>query len=220
MSLSDAEIMEMYKKNEREGIRLMVDKYQNYVWHIINTCYPTFNYEKEDLFQNGVIGIMVAMKRFNPERSSFTTYCTPFLKKEISKQLQFITSERSAYYAAIHSDVDKAVAKLESEGKSVSIENVMGETGLSRKIVAREMKVDRTRVSLDALAVIGKKMSLTEEFVVNDMLSGLPSINKEIIRKKAIDALTFHQIARDMHMSIFSVKRRYKETIELLREQC
>ena len=169
------------------------------------------------MYQQGVIGIMNAMRSYNPEKGAFTTYSTPFIKKEISKHVRFIAGESSEYFAAVHNSVNRAKSKLETTGSKISIENLMDETGLSHKIVTRELKVDHTKVSYDVLENVTSEMALSEDFMVDDMLASVDTTCREIIKSKAIEGETFSSIAKRMGITTHSVKRMYYSGLETLR---
>lgn len=217
--LSDAEIVEVYRKDITRGVDMMIGKYSDYIHYVIKKYYPSFTRETEDMFQSGAIGIMEAMKRYRPEKGAFSTYCTPFIKKEISKQVRFVAAEKSEYFATVHNNVEKAKTQLETGGKDVTVENVMDKTGLSEKIVKREMKVDRTKVSYEALAEVGTSMSLSDKFIVDDILSTVSDERKEIIKLRVFEELTFKAIATRMKLPEFTVKREYKKAINELKEK-
>lgn len=215
--LSDAEIMKIYKENKQSGNEKMIDKYSNYVYDVIRTYYSIFHKDMADMYQQGVIGIMNAMRSYNPEKGAFTTYSTPFIKKEISKHVRFIAGESSEYFAAVHNSVNRAKSKLETTGSEISIENLMDETGLSHKIVTRELKVDHTKVSYDVLENVTSEMALSEDFMVDDMLASVDTTCREIIKSKAIEGETFSSIAKRMGITTHSVKRMYYSGLETLR---
>lgn len=216
--LSDAEIMKIYKENRQSGNEKMIDKYSNYVYDVIRTYYSTFHKDMADMYQQGVIGIMNAMRSYNPEKGAFTTYSTPFIKKEISKHVRFIAGESSEYFAAVHNSVNRAKSKLETTGSEISIENLMDETGLSHKIVTRELKVDHTKVSYDVLENVTSEMALSEDFMVDDMLASVDTTCREIIKSKAIEGETFSSIAKRIGITTHSVKRMYYSGLETLRD--
>ena len=54
-------------------------------------------------------------------------------------------------YARLHQKIMKACRKIEAAGGVVSISSVMKETGLSKKNVTRELQIDYTKVSYEAL---------------------------------------------------------------------
>ena len=217
--LSDEAIMEIYKNDKNKGTEKMVEKYTEYVYHIIATNYPTYRTETADLYQNGTIGIMSAMKSYNPEKGAFTTYCTPYIKKELGNHIRFLSNESSEYYAAIHNHVKKAKNKLEAEGKNASIENIVAETGLSKKIVTRELKVDHTKVSVEALENLSAGEELENNFMIQDMLSCVPESTGRIIRMKILDEMSFSAIAEEVGKSIHIVRKEYMNGINTLRSQ-
>lgn len=217
--LSDSEIMKIYKDNKKQGTDLMVEKYSDYIYYVIRKHYPSFAREAADMYQNGIIGIILAMKNYNPENGAFSTYSTPFIKKEISKHVRFIASESSEYYASVHNSVERAKTKLETEGKDVTVSSLMDETGLSNKIVKRELKVDRTKVSYDLLTDIGTNLGLTDDFVIDDILSGIPDMNKNVIKMKVIEEIPFTTIAKQLNASIFTIRKAYDDGIHELRKK-
>lgn len=216
--MSDAEIMKLYNKDKTHGTEKMLEKYNDYIYYIINKVYPSFHREIQDMYQNGVIGMMNAMTSYNPEKGTFTTHCTPYIKKEISKHVRFISSESSEYFAAIHTSVSRAKTKLETDGKEITVENVMEETGLSKKIVNRELKIDHTKVSYEALESMTSEISLTDNFMVNDILSVIPDENSLIIKMKVFDGLTFANIAEKLGKTPHTVRKEYHEGLNMLRE--
>ncbi len=218
--LSDADIMNIYKENPKAGIEVMIEKYSDYIYYVIKKHYPSFIKEASDMYQNGVIGLINAMKRYHPEKGAFFSYSTPFIKKELSSYVRFVAAESSEYFAAVHNSVERAKTKLETEGKPLSVELIMKETGLSNKIVKREMKVDRTKVSYDSLTECGTNMSLSDNFIVEDMLSCLPDIRKKIIKLKIIDEFSFRDIAKKLDASEFYVKKEYNNGLDTLRKIC
>lgn len=81
--MCDSDIMEVYKKDRCIGNELMLEKYHDYIYYIIKKHYPSFNREASELFQHGAIGIMNALQTYDPSKASFTTYCTPYIKKNL-----------------------------------------------------------------------------------------------------------------------------------------
>ena len=78
--MSDADIMEVYKKERKAGNEKMIEKYRDYIYYVIKKYYPTFRSEALDMFQHGAIGIMNAMVSYDANKGAFTTHCTPYVK--------------------------------------------------------------------------------------------------------------------------------------------
>ena len=94
----------------------------------------------------------------------------------------------------------------------------MDETGLSHKIVKRELKVDRTKVSFDALESMTADMQLSDDFVVDDLLSSIPKKNSAIIKMKVLDGISFVQIAKELGEPVVKIRQCYNEGIDMLRQ--
>lgn len=217
--MSDAEIMEVYKTDKKKGNVKMIEKYSDYVHYVIKKYYPSFRKEVADMYQQGVIGIMNAMRTYHPDKGSFSTYSTPFIKKELSNHIRFMACESSEYFASVHNSVERAKNKLEADGKDVAVDLIIQETGLSNKIVKRELKVDRTKVSYDVLTNMGADMTLTDSFVVDDILSVIPKLNSVIIKMKVLDEMSFANIAKQLNITAFRARHEYYDGIKMLQER-
>ena len=130
-----------------------------------------------------------------------------------------MASESSEYFASLHTAVERAKTKIETNGQEVTVENIAEETGLSHKIAKRELKVDHTKVSYEVLAEVGTSMSLTDDFVVDDILSGIPPESSCVIKMKVVDGLPFTTIAKQLGKTVFRVRQDYHDGIGMLREK-
>lgn len=76
---------------------------------------PYAYYDKEDMFQQGVLGLMKAVERFEPERGfAFSTYAVPMIQGEI---MRFIR-ENSQTLRYARSDIE-ALHRINRLGKSI-----------------------------------------------------------------------------------------------------
>ena len=217
--MSDADIIEVYKKDRKAGNEKMIEKYRDYIYYVIKKYYPTFHNETPDMFQHGAIGMMNAMTSYDASKGAFTTHCTPYIKKEISKYVRFMASESSEYFASLNTAVEREKTKIETNGQEVTVENIAEATGLSHKIAKRELKVDHTKVSYEVLAEVGTSMSLTDDFIVDDILSGIPPESSCVIKMKVVDGLPFTTIAKQLGKTVFRVRQDYHDGIGMLREK-
>lgn len=216
--MSDAEIMEIYKTDKKLGNVKMIEKYSHYIYYMIQKFYPSFLKDTADMYQQGAIGIMNAMKNYHPDKGCFSTYSTPFIKKELSSHVRFVVCESSEYFSSIHTSVERAKNKLKTTGKEVTTDLIVEETGLSHKIVKRELEVDTTKISYDDLIDVGINMKLSDNLIVNDMLSIIPKLNRIIIKMKIFDEMSFASIARQLNITPFRAKQKYDDGIKLLQK--
>ena len=150
--ISDKELMELYESDKYKGNEAAITQYSDYVYSIINKYYSAFYNEVDDLHQAGCVGILNALKKFDANKGKFYNYCFNFIKKELGRHVLFLIGESSEYYANIHRKVTMAQNSIRMEGKKDLVEEIMNRTGLSKKIVTRELRVDYTKVSYEMIA--------------------------------------------------------------------
>lgn len=217
--MTDAEIHTLYKKDKAAGNEKIVEKYSDYIYYMLKKYYPSYKKYTEDMYQNGCIGLMMALRSYNPEKGAFSTHCTPFIKKEIGKETRFLSGEKTEYYAALSTKINRAKTSLETEGKEATTQNVMEETGLSKKIVSREMNIDHTKVSYDVLSGTATYMKLSDELICNDILKCLPDETRRIVSMKVIEGLPFSEISRKLGKSYCNITTKYQHGIDILKRK-
>ena len=200
---------------------LLVEKYQDYVHFIIKSFFPSYAVNNDDMFQCGVVGLLKALRTYDPGKSKFTTHCVPFVRKECISQIRFESGEGSEYYHAVHSAVEKAKSKLEAKGKEATVEEVMRLTNLSEKIVRRELGIGYEKASYEAVS--NSEPEDPNESVsagsIDEILGGLPENLRKIVTRHVINGEDFADIAKSLHRSTYVVTQDYKEAIEILRSQ-
>ena len=85
------------------------------------------------------------------QKGTFLTYCRGFVKKALGDQVRFFLGESSEYYANLHRKIMRAIDKIQLAGRIPTVEAIMEETKISRKLIKRELMVDYTRVSYEML---------------------------------------------------------------------
>ena len=96
-------------------------------------------------------GHLEALTKFDANKGKFYNYCYGYVQRELVNYIRILEGESSTYYARLHQKIMKACRKIEAGGVVVCIRSVMQETGLSPKIVTRELQIDYTKVSYEAL---------------------------------------------------------------------
>lgn len=216
-------ILQCYQSGDERLVKLAKEQviafYGRYVWKLIVTDYPSFvDKNGDDLFQQGVIGLLEALKTYDGKHA-FTTCSKPFIKHEVSAYVSNLTDNKTFYFAKNQKKVKEAIARLEQEETEVTPERIAELTGLSMKIVTRELSVlERTNFvymdglkSLDVLQPAEPPKSvetIVEERIMREKLAeGIRKLDEE---KKTFLAQYFRRDLPQGGKTLSRYKRRKK----------
>src|SRR5687768_16588048 len=143
----------------------------------------------EDLVQEGIIGLMAAILRFDPKKGyRISTYATHWIRQAIGRAI-----DNQGRMIRLPSHVSDAVRKVERcrmllqrrLGRQPTIEEMAEETGLPTKKLTTLMQSSQEPLSLDAL------LGESEETPLGDLLLDLeaPDPEKTTIRSRSREAL-------------------------------
>lgn len=116
--LTDAELFEQYKEEQSLKVRNeIIKRNQPLVTFIINKYYSkkTFEKHKDDLIQEGIFGLVEAIKGFDPDRGfKFSTYATWWIRQAVNN---YIMNHDPSQVIKIPSHVRVAQSKIAKEMK-------------------------------------------------------------------------------------------------------
>ena len=114
-----------YRAGDENGYRELLE-YNYPLVRAVASRFAFDNSKREDLFQSGVVGLIDAMARFDPERGvPFGSYAFPYIKGEILKSLAEMKGTKKHLFCGIKEDVP---LKQALSAVSVSLEAWMEET--------------------------------------------------------------------------------------------
>ena len=100
-SLSEAEKSALWKKfraGDEKGRRDLIE-YNYPLVHAIVSRFDFLPQRREDLFQAGVVGLIAALERFDPDRGvAFGTYAFPYIKGEVVQAVAECKGESKAVH--------------------------------------------------------------------------------------------------------------------------
>ncbi len=194
----------------------------------------------EDLFQVGSIGLVRAMKKYDPERgSAFAAFAVPVIVGEIKNYFRDhgwavkVPRKLQMHTQAVHSAVDSL---RQQRGVSPTIGEIAEATGLSEEVVYDTFEVGRygTPVSLEAesdkdgsgapSAPLGRLGSedpelegLADKIDLANGITCLDQRERTVIQLKFYDDLTQTEIAARLGVSQMHVSRLQRAALGKLR---
>lgn len=152
----------------------------------IAKSYQSWSIPLEDLIQEGVIGLMTAIDRFDPEKGfRFSTYATHWIRQSVGRA---IDGKSKAIRLPAH--ISQSIRKVERERKAIlaetgqepTPEQIAAALGISVKKLKGLLQASQELVSLDVR--VGDDESTTLGAMIRDERAGDPEaiiINSEII---------------------------------------
>lgn len=231
----------MYENTVSEILKAQKDKNElgkivknnsGLVWSIVRR-FKGRGYENEDLYQIGTIGLIKAIKNFNPEYEvKLSTYAVTYIIGEIKKFIRddgIIKVSRSIKELCVKiKDIENRGIK---EGKNVTIEEI-----------ARELKVEKEDIALaidsmkqiesiyqedsndSKLTIIDKVSSDKDEteitvnkIFIKELLNKMDSRDRQIIMLRYFNGKTQSQVAKMLNISQVQVSRIEKKILNKMK---
>lgn len=194
--INDNELIYMCYENNEEAENIIIDKYKNCINQCIKSLmkeYYIVGMETSDLYQEGLIGLMHAIKTFNEERDvKFYTYANTCIKTSIISAMRYTFRKKNRILNTSYS-LDKIMGEETNHNfYEVFKDNSNEPTGLLIK--EEENK--------ELIEMVKSKLSKKELEVFNYKLEGLT--NEEI-------ALSLNSTKKYVENTVFRINKKYKE---------
>ena len=162
-ALTDERVVELAQKGDKHAAEHIVSKYKDLV-EIRSTPYFMAGGERDDLVQEGLIGLYKAIKSYNQERkANFKTFAEICVVRQMISAVKTSTRKKNSplnYYVSIHIPEDEMDT---ISGKLIDIKNDDPESMLIEQESAQGMQNK-----------INSVLSDFESQVLNYYLSGIP----------------------------------------------
>ena len=216
-------------KEDKEKLGILVQQNSGLVWSIVERLLKR-GYEAQDLYQIGSIGLIKAIKNFNPEYEvKLSTYAVTYILGEIKRFIRddgIIKVSRSIKELCVKiKDIENRKIK---EGKNVTIEEI-----------AKELKVDKEEIilALDSMKQVesifvesnddknnttlldklsndkNEEEEVVNEISIKDMLRKMEKRDKEIILLRYFKGKTQSEVAKILNISQVQVSRLEKKIL-------
>ncbi len=192
----------------------------------------------EDLIQQGYIGLLKAIDRFDPERGvKFTTYATPTIKGEIRRYFRDkswdlkVPSKTKERHIRVRAAKDKL---MRTEGDEPTIAQIADYLSEPPGDVERAMLAHRAYNSFSLSGSLwDEEMELAEILGSNDpgyrrvlnhqdlnkALKGLPDREQRIVQLRFFSDMTQQEVGQELGISQMHVSRLERRALKTMREQ-
>lgn len=201
--------------------------------------FTTRGYEKEDLFQIGVIGLLKAIDKFDLSRElSFSTYAVPMIIGEIRR---FLRDDGMIHVSRQIKDNARKIAMIKEELKKMNnsdptVEELVKATGLSADEILMAMEATSEVESIYQPIVNGSdggqmlladqledtrksETELLNRMTVVQMLDSLCEKDRRLIELRYMEGKTQSESAKVLGMNQVAVSRLEKKILLNLRNQ-
>lgn len=211
---------------------------EGYVHHIIKKQYSTYGKYYDDLVQEGKIGIICGLDKYDPSRSMPTTFFNFYIVHEMSKFIDTIVNRTTSHYSSNLSKINKTIDKFEKEGREWGPADIAIELGMNMETVIQCLAIQdrKNEVYYESDEILEQQISERgkspeEQYLENERLSALyQAINslddtaKRIIMMKYgvgyPSPLSYKAISEELDIPIDKVKKiRHNSIAELKHNQ-
>lgn len=209
----------------------MIQENKNLIYSIIKKY--NYYYEKEDLYQTGIIGLMKAYKNYNPNMNTkFTTYAYTYILSEV---LAYINANRNIKLGREYQKIYKKI----NEAKTILTQKLMKEPTtyelatfleIDEKTIIHILEVTRNFSGLDEIiSKDGKNLSLLDtisnedkdkfidNLILKEAIDKLSKEEKKILWMRYYDDRTQQEVADILGTNQVYVSRNEKKVLKRLK---
>ncbi|NLM52572.1 MAG: sigma-70 family RNA polymerase sigma factor [Firmicutes bacterium] len=184
--------------------------------------------ESEDLFQVGCIGLLKALKGFDPGRNtSFATYAVPFIAGEIK---MYLRGQGTVKYSRAVKQQAGRVKKVQEEleqrlGRQPTLKELAAACQLEREEVLMALDASRLPLSLDVesqgqraklLAVPAETEEVIDRLALQEALNNLPERERQVMFYRYFRQQTQQQVAEILGLSQMQISRIERKVLHKL----
>lgn len=232
----NAALIERVRDGDKQAENIMVEENMGLVYSIVRR-FANRGYDLEDLSQIGAIGLIKAVKKFNPEfKVQFSTYAVPMITGEIKRFLRddgAIKISRTLKENAMKGwRTEEALRRRLN--RQPTIKEIAKECGIDAESLVAAFEAatppesiyesiydngDKEINLLDTIDGGGIEEGIINKVMIDDILNRLKPREKEILLLRYFRGKTQSEIARIIGVSQVQISRIEKRAIERIREE-
>lgn len=172
------------EEEKKEAMGTIAEANQNLIWQVINHHFGSFSGHKEDMYQEGMLGLIKAIPKYDAKKGAHTTFFYPYIVHEISRYISQFIQGTTTHYADKITVIKRAAHILESKGVEINEINLHAETGIPMETISACMQIDRLRSS--AISMDSEEFSDANENVAERTML---TPEEEVLIKERTDIL-------------------------------
>ena len=119
----------------------MVDKLEYLIYYIINKRFSTFKKYTKELYQEGIVGVLASLPKYDYHKASPSTYFFNYILHQMTDFVNYQINKTSPHYATHITKIKKAINAFEKEGREVTVKDLAQETGISVETIVQSMNI-------------------------------------------------------------------------------
>lgn len=205
--------------------RQLVEDNYRLVWSVVNR----FNYlkqEKEDLFQSGVVGLIMAAKKYDEAKGfQFSTFAMPYILGEIKNYLR----EKNHFKVSKQTlRMSKSIKQILEQNQHISIKNLAKTLGLSYEdcllgynlsqhhILSLDQEIE-DNLTLGSVALSDERYTVRKEkLLLDELYQALSPLEQQIFTYRFYYGLTQCEVGMKLNISQSKVSRLEKQITKKL----
>lgn len=222
---------------KKEGINDAIEELKSFVHYVIKKKYSTYGKYYEDLVQEGIVGIIKGLEKYDPTKSLPTTFFNLYIIHEMSKYIDTEVNKTTSHYSSNLTKINRVIDKFEQQGRRWNPTDIAVETGLNMETVIQclHIKDYKNEMYYETDENLESKISEhgdspEQQFVKNERLAILyrsigTLLPEEIQVLKyrygllGAQTISYKEIAKEMGVSIEKVRKYRHDAIKKLRHK-
>ena len=234
--LSEEELLKLYIRNKQgdDRAREKLASYNLPLVHSICRRYPPETVEYDDIFQEGCIGLLQALKKYDPSRGTkFSTYAVPFILGMIRSYLRqngHLLKVPRSYYAHFRRLLKERDDLEQVLKRRPRLEEIAQKTGLTKEEIIWLLDLQYPVLPLkeadksEALTAGVKNQFMEQDMIFNKLflqekLNVLPPRERQVIVLLFFLEKSQAEVARILDLSQKHISRLEKKALGILKEK-
>ena len=202
-------IMEYYHSGDEEkrawALSEAMIELEGFIHSIIKKSYSTYTGAHfYDLLQEGYLGVMVGMDKYDPDISAPTTFFFHYIKHEMQGFITRNVDKTTSHYSSNIKKINKVVDEFESRGEAYTNVDIAIQTGMTVETVEQSMAIRGYR---NEIHTDGCVTNIIDEKVSSELQTPEEAIlekEKNVLIYRAIDDLLTEDEIKvlEMHFGI------------------